>query len=358
MLIREARPPPAPEPTLPPSVVRSVRPAVVLAVGGVGLLVAVGFALAVGAYGLSPGDVARAVADGVLGRRRYDTADTLVLDMRLPRAVAAMSVGAALATAGCMLQAMLRNPLASPFVVGTAQASGFGAVLAITLGASRVGVLGTAFVAAVLAMMLVLSLARTRRSLPTESVVLTGLAVSLLFGAMTGLLRYFARDEAVVGRITLWVLGGLWHVTWAPLAVLTPATVAAVALACVGWRRLDVLALGEADAARLGLDVRRTGTALLLLACALTSLAVCTGGVVAFVGLLVPHAARRLVGPAHRALLPASALLGAAFVLAADVVARTALPPEELPLGVVTSLVGVPAFLVLLRSMRARGGAA
>lgn len=343
-------PPDAPAP-------RRVRPRHVVVVGVLVTLVAVGVALTLGDYPLSVGEVAGVVGRALTGDAGTSTAATLVLDMRLPRAVGALVVGAALATAGCLLQAMLRNPLASPFVIGTAQASGFGAVVAITLGLARGGVLGLSFAAAVAAMALVLWLARSPRGLPTEAVVLTGLAVSLLFGALTGLVRYLAHDEAVVGRITLWILGGLWHLTWPPLATLAPVAVVAIVATCLLWRRLDLLALGEADAQRLGLDVRRTGTVLLLLACALTAIAVNVGGVVAFVGLVVPHAARRLVGPAHDALLPASAFLGGLLVLATDVVARTALPPQELPLGVVTSLVGVPMFLVLLRSLRRRGGA-
>lgn len=336
---------------------RAVAPRAVIGWGTIAVLAAVLASLAAGVFGTRFGDVARALGAWLRGTAPSPedaTTYTLVAHMRLPRAVGAVVVGSTLGSAGVLLQALLRNPLASPFVIGTSQAAGFGAVLAIFLGLSALPTLGLAFACSVVAALLVLVLSRSERSLPTESVVLTGLSMSLLFGALIGLVRYLARDEGVISRISLWILGGLWHLSWSSLAVLAPPAMLAVAVASLLWRRLDLLALGEADAARLGLAVRRTGTLVLLLSCVLTSLAVCIGGVVAFVGLVVPHAARRLVGPAHGALLPAAACLGALFVLGADVLARTAVPPQELPLGVVTSLVGVPAFLVLLRALRAR----
>jgi len=328
----------------------SVR--VVLSVGALAAVLAAAASLALGVYPIAPGDVLRALGGIVSGER--STEYTLVVDMRLPRAAGALCVGAALGTAGCMLQSLLRNPLASPFVIGTAQAAGFGAVLAIFFGLPAIATLSFAFVMSVVAAVLVLTLARTQRSLPTESVVLTGLSLSLLFGALIGLVRYLAHDEGILSRIALWILGGLWHLTWGPLAVMGPLSVAGVVAACVLWRRLDLLALGEEDAQRLGIRVNRTGALVLLLSCLLTTLAVCTGGVVAFVGLIVPHAARKLVGSAHAALVPASAFLGGILVVCADTFARTAVPPQELPLGVVTSLAGVPAFLVIMRSLRAR----
>ena len=336
---------------------RSIPARAVLAVGVPAACVAALASLTIGVYGIGLGEVAGALKTMLCGGTptvQEETAYTLVVHMRLPRALGAVVVGSSLGTAGVLLQALLRNPLASPFVIGTSQAAGFGAVLAIFLGLPLAATFGSAFGFSVVAALLVLALSRTDRSLPTESVVLTGLSMSLLFGALIGLVRYLARDEGVVSRISLWILGGLWHLSLSSLALLGPPALAAVVLACLLWRRLDLLALGEADAARLGMAVRRTGTLVLLLSCVLTSLAVCIGGVVAFVGLVVPHAARKLVGPAHGALVPAAAILGAVFVLATDGIARVAVPPQELPLGVVTSLVGVPAFLLMLRSLRSR----
>lgn len=282
----------------------------------------------------------------------------LIADLRLPRIVAALAVGGALGAAGCMFQAVLRNPLASPSVIGTSAAAGFGAVVAIFLRLPYLGGLALSFAAAVGSALLVLVLARTRRGLATDSVVLTGLAVALLFAALTGLVEYLSEDAAQLSRMVVWLLGGLWQVRWGPVAVLAPVTVVALAASFLFVRDLDLLSLGENDALRLGLRVGRQRTVILVIACLLTSLAVSLAGVVAFVGLVVPHAARRVLGPSHAVLLPASVFLGGIFVVAADSIARTASAPNELPLGVVTSIVGVPFFLVIMRARAGRGAIA
>jgi iron complex transport system permease protein len=243
-------------------------------------------------------------------------------------------------------------------VIGTAQAAAFGKVLGTFVGLGTLGSMSTAFAMTCAAAAFVLLLARTRAGLPSLSVVLMGLNMSLLFGALTTLTVFLHRDENQLSRMALLLAGGLWQVTWKPLVVIGPATALAVAASLLLARRLDLLALGESDAKRLGVDTARTGTLVLLLSCLVTSLAVCLAGVVAFVGLVVPHAARRLVGPSHRALLPASAFLGAILVIATDTLARTVVPPNELPLGVVTSLLGVPCFVLVVRAMQTKAGEA
>ncbi|MEZ5967118.1 MAG: iron ABC transporter permease [Planctomycetota bacterium] len=313
-------------------------------------LASVGFGIIAVPWSTVAGDLLAAVG---LGGAASDD-HIVIVNLRLPRALGASCVGGALGTAGCMLQALLRNPLASPTVIGTAQGAMFGAVLAIALGLSRAGTLATSFTMSVGAVTLVLGMARTRRALPVESVVVTGMAVALMFMALARLLLAVTRDEYALGRMTQWLAGGLWHANWDELRMLAPLTVIGVVVACACARSLDLLALGEADAHRLGLRVRRVGTVVLVGSCVLTSLAICIGGMVAFVGLIVPHACRRLVGPTHAVLLPASASLGAMLVVVTDTVARTAVPPQELPLTVVTSLVGVPSFLVILRALRGR----
>lgn len=326
----------------------------VLVVGTVLALAAVFFSVCSGFLDVPVGDVGADLLHGLgLGgaASRYHA---VIFDLRLPRALGGLCVGGALGASGCMLQSLLRNPIASPTVLGTAQGAGFGAMLAIAFGGGHFGTLGAAFVMSMVAMLLVLALARTRHSLPVESVVVTGMAMALLFTALSRLLVQFTRDEYAIGRMNLWLGGGLWHITWNQLAVFAPLTLATLTLVLLRTRHLDLLAIGESDAQRLGLDVRRQGTLVLVLSCVLTSLAVCVAGMVAFVGLIVPHAARRLVGPLHRALLPASVCLGAILVVLADTAARTVAPPQEVPLTVVTSLIGVPCFLLILRALRAR----
>lgn len=334
------------------------RPAVVIALGLVATMACVAASLGVGVIRVPFGEVGRAVLDALSGRPGADSLSrALVLELRLPRACAAVSVGAALGAAGCMLQALLRDPLASPTIIGTAQASGFGRVLGVFVGLSYHGSVALSFAMAVAGTLLVLSISRARRGFPAQTVLLTGVNVGLFFGALIGLVQYLSKDEGMLSRMVLMLLGGLWQVTWEPLRLILPVTLAVVAAALFLGRQLDLLALGEEDAERLGLRTRAVGTAVLLLACLLTSLAVSLAGVVAFVGLVVPHAARRIVGPIHAALLPASAFLGGLFVLGTDCLARTAVAPNELPLGVLTSLIGVPCFLLVMRSLARRGAA-
>ncbi|MBK7641701.1 MAG: iron ABC transporter permease [Planctomycetes bacterium] len=321
------------------------------------LFVCVALSLAAGVIHVPLGEVLRALRGGLEGSSDGSLSRTLVLEMRLPRGLAAASVGAALGTAGCLLQALLRDPLASPTMIGTAQASGFGRVLGVYLGFSFASSVALAFLAATLGTLLVLYVSRARRGFASQIVLLTGINVGMLFMALIGLVQYSSRDEGQLSRMVLLLLGGLWQVSWEPLRFVLPVTLVAVVLAQFGARSLDLFSLGEANADRLGLATRRAGPAILALACLLTSLAVSIAGVIAFVGLIVPHAARRLVGPAHAVLLPASAALGGALLVLIDCIARTAVAPNELPLGVLTSLVGVPLFLMLLRSMARRGAA-
>jgi iron complex transport system permease protein len=277
---------------------------------------------------------------------------TVIYEMRLTRVLAGLCVGGALGGAGCVLQALLRNPLASPQAMSASNAAAFGAVGALFLGLPFAATLGAGFACAAVAVVLVLLFARSHEGVPTDSIVLSGLNMSLLFGAMTGLVQYAAKSDSQLRDMVLWLLGGLWRVTWGPLAVAGPLTVAALVVVFPLTRDLDLLAVGETDAARLGVNVKRSRVLLLVAACLLTALAVGLAGVVAFVGLVVPHAARKLVGASHRLAFPASVFLGAMLVVAADAVARTAFVPSELPLGVVTSIIGVPVFFVLMRSRR------
>ncbi|HTF89120.1 MAG TPA: iron ABC transporter permease [Planctomycetota bacterium] len=335
---------------------RARNPVNVAILGLVAAIAAIALSLCIGVIHVPIGEVARVLPDFVMGRdRETSMASTLVLEMRLPRAVGAFFVGAALGSAGAMLQALLRDPLASPTLIGTAQASAFGRVLGVFLGMSYVGSLLLSFLTAVAGTLIVLVIARSRRGMPSQAVLLTGVNVGMLFAALIGLVQYMSTDEGQLSRMVLLLLGGLWQVTWPPLALIVPATLVCIGAGLLLSRHLDLLSLGEDSALRLGMNTRSSGTAVLLLSCLLTSLAVSIAGIVAFVGLVVPHAARRLVGPAHRALLPACAFLGGILVVAVDCVARTALPPNELPLGVLTSLVGVPFFLVVMHSMVREG---
>lgn len=312
--------------------------------------------LGVGVIHVPAREVVGVLVDALRGASQRSISSTLVLEMRLPRAVAALCVGGGLGAAGALLQALLRDPLASPTIIGTAQAAGFGRVLGVFLGLTYAPSLGISFVTALLGTSLVLAISRSRGGFPSQVVLLTGVNVGMFFAALIGLVQYLSRDEGQLSRMVLWLLGGLWQVTWGPLAVIAPVTLVCIVASLLYGRHLDLLALGEDSALRLGLSTRGAGTLILVTACLLTSLAVSIAGIVAFVGLVVPHAARRLVGPAHGVLVPASTFLGGILVVIVDCIARSAVPPNELPLGVLTSLVGVPFFLVILRSIQRRGG--
>lgn len=327
------------------------RPSAVIALGLVVLAAALCASLAVGVIHTPLDEIARALADAFAGRDDGSMTRTLVLEMRLPRGIGALCVGAALGSAGCLLQALLRDPLASPTMIGTAQAAGFGRVLGVFLGLSYGSSVALSFVMAIAGTLIVLAIAHSRRGFPSQVVLLTGVNVGMLFAALIGLVQYASRDEGQLSRMVLMLLGGLWQLTWEPLSFIAPLALLAIAASMVLRRHLDLFAQGEEHAERLGLATGRFGALILVLACLLTSLAVSIAGIVAFVGLIVPHAARRIVGPAHDALLPACACLGGLLVLTTDCIARTVVAPNELPLGVLTSLIGVPCFLYLLRAM-------
>jgi iron complex transport system permease protein len=285
-------------------------------------------------------------------------AETILMTLRLPVVLGAALVGAALATAGTLFQGLLRNPLSDPYVLGTSGGAALGAVAGMLVGA-RVALLGFAavplgaFLGALGAMVLVVRLASVGGRLPIVTVLLAGFAVSTLLSyAMSLLLFLNDQGEVQLPRVYAWMLGGISLTGWSQLAVVAPlilgSLVGALPLAPV----LNALSLGEEGAARLGVRVETAKRWIIATGAVLTGLAVSISGLVGFVGLVVPHVVRLLVGPDHRLLLPATALAGAVFLVLADLVSRTVLPPSGLPLGIVTALAGGPFFLYLLRRSR------
>jgi iron complex transport system permease protein len=279
----------------------------------------------------------------------------ILLSVRLPRIVLGALVGGALSVAGAALQGMLMNPLADPYLVGVSSGAALGASIAIVLEGSAVaavfGVPLAAFVFALATMLAVYRLAQARGKIPVESFILAGVVVgSFLWALVTVVMALAGRS---LSEVVFWLMGNLFVEGWGPVAlVLGAAAVGAVGLYAVA-RDLNLLALGEESAAQLGVDVERLKRLVIVLASLLTAAAVSFAGIIGFVGLVMPHIARKVVGPDHRVLLPASGFIGASFLILADTVARVA-GPWELPVGVITSLLGAPFFLYLLRT-RARG---
>jgi iron complex transport system permease protein len=285
--------------------------------------------------------------------------DAVLWAIRLPRVLLGVLVGGALAVSGAALQGIFRNPLADPTIVGVASGASVGAVGAILLGLSGAlygGIQAAAFGGGVVAVLAVYALARHEGRTETVTLVLVGVAVTAIAGALVGLMIASADDDQL-RDIVFWSLGSLGGATW-PLVVATaPFVVIGAVAALTQSRPLDLLALGEREAAHLGVEVERVRLLLVVALALATSAAVAAAGIVAFVGLIVPHVVRLAGGSSHRVVLPASLLAGAAAVTLADLVARTVVAPVELPLGVITALAGGPLFLwLVLRTRRSHGG--
>jgi iron complex transport system permease protein len=283
-----------------------------------------------------------------------DNADAQIFFVaRLPRTLAAASVGALFASSGVVLQGLLRNPLATPFTLGVSTGAALGAVLAISLNWT-IGVFGlsavpaAAFAGSLVAVAIVYALAQARhRGLSTTVLLLAGVTMNAFFSAMILFVQYFA-SFADTYRTLRWLMGDLDVSSYQPLVAALPTAI--VSFAVFAWlaRPLNLLALGPDSAESRGLDVTRAQRAAFLSASLATGAAVSIGGPIGFIGIIIPHLVRLLVGPDHRLVLPASALFGGAFLVGCDVVARTILAPVELPVGIITALIGGPFFLWLL----------
>lgn len=317
----------------------------------IALLVAVVLAaFASGKFPVAPSDLWHAVVSHLMGVDSGLPAavETVVWHIRLPRVAAALLVGAALAAAGATYQGMFRNPLVSPDILGVSAGAGLGAVAAIYLGLPIVVVQALAFAGGLLAVGVVLAVAGlVQRHDPMLVLVLAGVAVGALLGAGISLIKILADPMAQLPIITFWLLGGLNAITTADLLATAPALlVGLVPMALLRWR-INLLALPDEEALALGVSVTRLRLVLVAGATLSTAAAVSLTGIIGWVGLVVPHVARLLVGPEFSRLLPASLLLGGGFLVATDTLART-IAGIEVPLGILTALVGAPFFLFLL----------
>jgi iron complex transport system permease protein len=313
-----------------------------------GALAALAAGLMLGSVAAGPAGVMRALNDPA------STEGTILFSLRLPRVLLAFVVGAGLALTGTALQALVRNPLADPYLLGLSGGAGLGAVLAIALvsaGAWTVPI--AAWVGALVSVALVYRLALVAgQRLDPRILLLAGVVVSAFTGAVMAAVLTLVPSPALRNAF-LWLLGGFGAASWQSLAVFGAYAVIPASLLVAGARNLDLLSLGEEPAQYLGADVERVKRVVYFSASLLTAAAVAVCGVVGFVGLVVPHAMRRVVGPLHRALIPAVAFTGGAFLVLADGLARTVASPVELPVGVVTAVIGVPLFALLLkRSVR------
>ncbi|AAG19698.1 MULTISPECIES: vitamin B12 ABC transporter permease BtuC [Halobacterium] len=280
-----------------------------------------------------------------------ETAQVIVGTIRLPRIVLGATVGASLAISGAVLQGFFRNPMADPSIVGVSSGAAVGAVAAITLPSVVViGVQPAAFAGALIAAFTVYAIATKNGHTPTATLLLSGVAVQTLLGAVTSFLVVNSGRE--IRPAMYWLMGTLHGSRWHDVEAALPVVVVGSAVLLAYAREMNVLLAGEEDAHTLGVDVDRTKRLLLAVASVVTAAAVSFAGAIGFVGLIVPHAVRLVVGPDHRVLLPVSALTGGAFLVAADTVARAT--ATEPPVGIITALIGAPFFLYLLRDREVR----
>lgn len=326
----------------------------VLALSLLALVVAVLFATLVGSTSIAPAELLASVGRVMRGDD-WLPVDVIVFGIRMPRVLLAAAVGGSLGLAGAVFQGVFRNPLADPFLLGTASGAGLGAALAFVapVGAAVTGRLAqplVAFVFALSTVVLVSLLARQGRSLPVVRLILAGVVVSSMLSAVTSFLMVAAREQAasILNRL----LGGFGLASWPDVLVVTLFLLPAAFVALLLARSLDVLQLGDRGAAYLGLPVERLRFVLLASATLATAAAVSVAGIIGFVGLMTPHAVRLLVGPRHGSLMKLSLVWGAVLMVCADLLARTLIAPAEVPVGVVTAVFGGPLFLALLR----RGG--
>ncbi|MDT0414033.1 iron ABC transporter permease [Streptomyces sp. DSM 41982] len=351
----DALSPKALSPKAPRPVIRVLTPVLVLALVGLCLVSA-----SVGAYHIPLGDLLASLAHkvGVGGHALDRVGESVLWNVRLPRVVLALLVGASLGCAGALMQGVFGNPLAEPGVIGISSGAAVGAVASIALGITFLGtwtVSVFAFVAGLATVLLVYTLSRAGGRTEVVTLILTGIAVNAFAGALIGLFVFFA-DNAQVSQITFWQLGSLAQATWPKVLAVLPCALLGLAVAPLHARKLDLLALGERPARHLGVDVERLRLVLVLVVALLTAAAVAVSGIISFVGLLVPHLLRMAAGPGHRFLVPASALGGGLVLVGADLAARTVAAPAELPLGVLTALFGSPFFFWLLRRTRRKQG--
>ena len=318
--------------------------------------------LTVGATGITPWDMAFAL---LRGEAPEAMASVVLFDIRLPRLIMGILVGAALAVSGAVMQGLFRNPLADPGIIGVSAGAGLGAVAAIVLGAmlpfGLFDIFGAylvpiaAFFGGWISTILLYRVATRGGVTSVATMLLAGIALAALAGAVSGLLIY-AADDRQLRDLTFWGLGSIAGASWAKVMVAGPLIAIAVLLAFALARGLNGLALGEATAAHIGIPVQKMKNRAILTVAAATGAAVAVSGGIGFIGIVVPHLLRIATGPDHRALLINSALLGASLLLLADVISRVIIAPAEMPIGIVTAVLGAPVFLwILLRNRGAMG---
>lgn len=308
-----------------------------------------------GRYSISPLDVLQILASQILpfDHNCGDTLEAIVINVRLPRALLASFIGAGLSISGASFQGIFSNPLVSPDILGVSSAAGFGAGLAILLGGDAIAIQISAFVFGITGVGAAYLISRVYRTTPTLMLVLSGVIVSALFGALIAALKYMADTESELPAITFWLMGSLATATWDEVHRALPLIISGSGVLLLLRWRFNLLAMGDEEARALGVRTEVMKAIIIISTTLITAAAVCVAGIIGWIGLIIPHVARMLVGPDHRRLLPTSLAIGACYLLLIDDIART-ITPAEIPLGILTAIIGAPFFAYLLR--KTKGG--
>jgi len=316
------------------------------------LIVAMTFGVGVGPVPLSPRAVWQVIFDHLTGHPKNTVADAIVWEIRLPRVLLAAVVGAALTTAGAVVQVLVRNALGDPFLLGISSGASVGATTVLLFGVfASLGIWAISVgsvIGAFFAMATVFLVSRTGRQLPPTQLILCGVVLSALFEAVTSFL-IFRGNPMATQSVLFWLLGSFGQANWEQLPIPAVALVVGMGYLLAQARSLNALAMGTEPAASLGVDVQRLRRNLFIVTSLMVGVAVAVSGVIGFVGLVVPHIVRLMVGSDHRRVLPVGVLFGAAFMVIADLLARTIVAPQEMPIGVITAFIGAPTLIVLIR---------
>jgi iron complex transport system permease protein len=327
-------------------------------IAGLGLIFLL--ALSVGRYSVPLNEAARILVHQALDLTGLDALfdvrhtwtqqeQTVISMVRLPRSLMALLAGGALAVSGAALQALFRNPLVSPDVIGVSSAASFGGVLAIALGGGGLVLMGGSFVLGLAAAVLVMTLGRIRTGSPILTIVLGGIVVAAFFDALVSLVTYLADPYTTLPSITFWLMGSLSAATWSKVGLASvPIAIGFVTVLALRWR-IDVLSLGDDDARALGINPGRLRWVLIAAVSLMTAATVAACGVIGWVGLVIPHLVRLVIGPGHRTLIPASFFAGGGYLMLVDLLSRS-MTATEIPVGILTAILGAPFFVYLLIS--------
>ncbi len=309
------------------------------------LFVASLFSLSVGAVAIPFREVLKFLTGGVIN----ESSETILLSIRLPRVLLAIIVGGGLSIAGVVFQALLRNPLAEPFILGVSSGGTFGAVLVISFGVSisLLSIPMASFIGALIVMVIVYYIAERYGQVDSTTLLLTGIMVGAFFNAMILFTIAFRHQEA--RGAFLWLMGNLSNADLQTILIVGPIILTAVFIVFLFSRQYNLIAIGEETASHLGIEVNKLKKVSYVLASLITGLVVSVSGVIGFVGLIIPHICRMIFGADHRILIPSSFLVGATFLILVDTVSRTVISPSEIPVGAVTALIGAPVFIWLLK---------